>query len=92
MAVLFFKHNEEEPIQNQEDKLGELFLLLQTYNLIAHDDQENRSEGLQAILDHLNTMSLTPSLRQWIENDLTEHLDDYDLTSELTSAKPPTNF
>lgn len=92
MAVLFFKHNEEEPIQNQEDKLSELFLLLQTYNLIAHDDQENRSEGLQAILDHLNTMSLTPSLRQWIENDLTEHLDDYDLTSELTSTKPPTNF
>ncbi len=88
MVHLFFSHNEEEPIKNQEEKLSELLSLLQSYNLITHDDHFGRSNGLQAILDHLDTMTLTPSLCQWIEHDLIEHLNYYDLTSDLTSTKP----
>lgn len=82
MVHLFFNHNEE--------KLDELHLLLQTYHLIPHDNQERRSKGLQAILDHLETMTLTPSLSQWIKNDLTEHLDYYGipLTKEVTNPGP----
>ncbi|NCT57802.1 MAG: hypothetical protein GW760_08870 [Legionella sp.] len=80
MGVLFYKHNE------QESKLNQLSFLLGKYNLIAHDDYDARSHGLQAIVNHLETMTLTPSLCQWIEHDLTEHLEDYELTSELSSV------
>lgn len=80
MGVLFYKHNE------QESKLNQLSFLLGKYNLIAHDDDSARSKSLQAIVNHLETMTLTPSLREWIKHDLTEHLEDYKLTSELSSV------
>ena len=89
MVHLFFDGN-KEPTQNQDEKLTELFSLLQIYNLITHDNQERRSEGLQAILDHLDTMTLTPSLRQWVEHDLIEHLSYYGITptNDFTNSGP----
>ncbi|MDF1683433.1 MAG: hypothetical protein P1U36_02125 [Legionellaceae bacterium] len=88
MGVLFFKHNEEEFMKNQEDKLNELNLLLQTYNLIAHDNQTGRSEGLQAVLDHLDTMVKTPTLRAWIDNDLAEYLNALNYYDDVTPPGP----
>lgn len=90
MVHLFFNHNEAEPTTNQEEKLNELLSLLQTYNLIPHDKQAERSEGLQAVLDHLDTMTKTPTLCAWIETDLAEHLNyinylDYD---DITPPSP----
>ncbi|MDF1827515.1 MAG: hypothetical protein P1U39_04490 [Legionellaceae bacterium] len=92
MGVLFYKHNDQEANHKQENKLNKLSFLLEKYNLSAHDDDNARSERLQAVVNHLETMTLTPSLCQWIEYDLAEHLKDYELTSELsdvlTSMKP----
>lgn len=83
MVHLFFKPNEEKPPENQAKKLNELLSRLETYNLIAHDNETGRTEGLQAILDHLDTMKLTPSLREWVEHDLIAHLNYYGLTKNL---------
>jgi len=88
MVHLFFNHNEEEPTKNQEEKLSELLSRLETYNLITHDNEIGRAEGLQAILDHLDTMTLTSSLRQWVEHDLMQHLDYYGITSTNDFTNP----
>lgn len=86
MVHLFFVKN---PTEDQEEKqLSKLFSLLQDYNLITHDNEEERSEGLQAILDHLENMTLTPSLHQWIEHDLIAHLRYYGITSTKDFTNP----
>jgi len=81
MVHLFFNKNLTEA--QEEQKLKTLLSLLEVYNLITHDNQGRRSEGLQAIVDHLETMVLTPSLKQWVEDDLIQHLDYHGVTSDL---------
>jgi|GEM_PF-1786036 len=90
MSLLFFRQHdhEAEPIKNQEDKLIKLLSLLQAYNLTTHDNETRRSKNLQAIVDHLETMTLTPSLRRWVENDLIEHLRYYGITSTNDFTNP----
>ena len=88
MVHLFFNHDEKEPTKSQEDKLNELLSRLETYNLIAHDNEPGRAEGLHAILDHLDTMTLTPSLTQWVEDDLMQHLSYYGITSTNDFTNP----
>ena len=88
MVHLFFNHDEAEPTKNQEEKRRELLSRLETYNLITHDNETGRTEGLQSILDHLDTMTLTPSLRQWIQHNLIEHLSYYGITSTNDFTNP----
>jgi len=87
MVQLFFDGS-EEPTQNQEDqKLNELQSLLQTYNLIPHDNQASRSESLHDILTHLDNMTSTPTLDQWIQDNLIDHLTYYDIASTKDFTK-----
>jgi hypothetical protein len=88
MVHLFFDGS-EEPTQNlEEQKLTQLQSLLQTYNLIPHDNQESRSESLQAILKHLENMTPTPTLDQWIEDNLIDHLTYYEFASTKRFTNP----
>lgn len=87
MVHLFFAKEQKEPNEKSQE-LSKLLLLLEKYNLTAHDNEEERAKGLQAILNHLEAMTLTPTLHQWIQDDLVTHLSHYGIPSSNDFTNP----